>query len=67
MADKGYHFEWDENGVRVEVDHKTGKRTPVDELVRQATEQGDLVTMEQAMANEHYGRDMTQVDTLEEV
>lgn len=67
MADKGYHFETDENGVRVEVDHKTGKRTPVDELVRQAVERGDLLTMEQAMANEHYGRDMRKVDEIEEV
>ena len=67
MAEKPYFFMTDANGVRMCVDRATGKRTPVDDVVRQAAERGDLVTMEQAMSNEHYGRDMTRVDTLEEV
>ena len=51
--EKSYYFDWDENGVRVMIDRKTGKKTPVDEVVNRAAEEGKLVTMEQAMANEH--------------
>ena len=67
MAEKPYFFMTDENGVAMCVDRATGKRTPVDDIVRQAAERGDLVTMEQGMSNEHYGRNMAQVDVIEEV
>lgn len=63
MANVPYRFETDENGVRVMVDLKTGKKTPVDEIVERAAAEGKLVTMEQAMANEHKNR----YDDVEEV
>ncbi|MBQ3064997.1 MAG: hypothetical protein IJC98_02040 [Clostridia bacterium] len=53
MANTPYKIETDENGVRVIVDTRTGKKTPVNEVVERGAKEGRLVTMEQAMANEH--------------
>lgn len=53
MANAPYKFDYDENGVRVMIDTKTGKKTPVNEIVERAAAEGRLVTPEQAMANEH--------------
>jgi hypothetical protein len=52
MKDKPYYFETDENGVRVMVDKKTGKKTPVNDIVNRAAAEGRLKTMEQQMAEE---------------
>lgn len=52
MKEKPYYFDWDKNGIRVMIDRKTGKKTPVSEIVRSAAKEGRLITMEQAMANE---------------
>ena len=65
MAEKPYYFDWDENGVRVMVDRKTGKMTPVNEIVSNATEEGRLTTMDQAMANEHRDKE-PDIDEIEE-
>lgn len=51
MSTKPYYFDWD-NGVRVMIDRKTGKKTSVNDIVRNAERAGKLVTMEQAIANE---------------
>ena len=51
MSTKPYYFAWD-NGVRVMVDRETGRKRPVNEIVREAAKAGDLTTMDQAMANE---------------
>jgi len=67
MAEKPYYFDWDENGVRVMIDRKTGKKTPVNDIVNRAAEEGRLVTMEQAMANEHRRKKKADVDEIEEV
>lgn len=56
MANVPYRFETDENGVRVMIDTRTGKKTPVDEVVDRAVKEGKLVTPEQAMANKHKKR-----------
>lgn len=66
MKQKPYYFDWDENGVRVMIDRKTGKKTPVNEIVNRAAEEGRLVTMEQAMANERKKK-KADVDEIEEV
>ena len=63
MANVPYRFETDENGVRVMIDTRTGKKTPVDEVVDRAVKEGKLVTPEQAMANKHKKR----FDEVEEV
>lgn len=70
MAEKPYYFDWDENGVRVMIDRKTGKKTPVNDIVNRAAEEGSLVTMEQAMANEHRRKQekkKADMDEIEEV
>lgn len=67
MADKPYRFETDENGVRVMIDTKTGKKTPVNEIVERAAKEGRLVTMDQAMANEHKKKRKKRFDDIEEV
>lgn len=51
MSTKPYYFDW-HNGVRVMIDRKTGKKTPVNDIVTNAARSGALVTMDQAMANE---------------
>ena len=66
MKEKPYYFDWDENGVRVRIDRKTGKKTPVNEIVNRAAADGKLVTMEQAMANERKKKDAS-VDEIDEV
>ena len=67
MTDKPYRFETDENGVRVMIDTKTGKKTPVNEIVERAAKEGRLVTMDQAMANEHKKKRKKRFDDIEEV
>ena len=67
MADKPYRFETDENGVRVMIDTKTGKKTPVNEIVERAAKEGRLVTMDQAMANEHKKKRKKRFDDIEDV
>lgn len=66
MKQKPYYFDWDENGVRVMIDRKTGKKTPVNEIVNRAAEEGRLVTMEQEMANERKKK-KADVDEIDEV
>lgn len=65
MADNPYRFETDENGVRVMVDTRTGKKTPVNEIVDRAAKEGKLVTMDQAMANKRKKKKDT--DEIEEI
>ena len=54
MSTKPYYFDW-HNGVRVMIDRKTGKKTPVNEIVTNAARSGALVTMDQAIQNARKG------------
>ena len=49
------------------IDTKTGKKTPVNEIVERAAKEGRLVTMDQAMANEHKKKRKKRFDDIEEV
>lgn len=53
MGKENYKFEYDENGIRVMVDTKTGEKIPINELIDQAILEGKLITMEQAMLNKN--------------